>query len=82
MKDNKIFEMSVSDVYPLYVNKVEKKGHTQDDLHLIITWLGEFLKSEREQIFISSKVGYTGGSAPENLTRQLSQSRKRLKRDW
>ena len=56
MKDNKIFEMSVSDVYPLYVNKVEKKGHTQDDLHLIITWLAEFLKS-MEQIFISSKVG-------------------------
>ena len=24
MKDNKIFEMSVSDVYPHYVNKVEK----------------------------------------------------------
>ena len=79
MKDNKIFEMSVSNVYPLYENKVEKKGHTQDDLQLIITWLGEFLKSEREQIFISSKVGYTGGSAPENLSRQLSESRKRLK---
>ena len=45
------------------------------------TWLGEFLKSEREQIFISSKVGYTGGSAPENLSRQLSESRKRLKQD-
>ena len=43
------------------------------------TWLGEFLKSEREQIFISSKVGYTGGSAPENLSRQLIESRKRLK---
>ena len=25
--------MSVSDVYPHYVNKVEKKGQTRDDLH-------------------------------------------------
>jgi len=45
------------------------------------TWLGEFLKSEREHIFISSKVGYTGGSAPGNLSAQLSESRKRLKQD-
>ena len=33
MKNHKIFEMSVSDVYPHYVNKVEKKGQTRDDLH-------------------------------------------------
>jgi len=39
MKNHKIFEMSVSDVYPHYVNKVEKKGHSQDDLHRIMTWL-------------------------------------------
>jgi aryl-alcohol dehydrogenase-like predicted oxidoreductase len=45
------------------------------------TWLGEFLKGEREQIFVSSKVGYTGGSAPKNLSAQLSESRKRLKQD-
>ena len=39
MKNHKIFEMSVSDVYPHYVNKVEKKGQTRDDLHRIMTWL-------------------------------------------
>ncbi|GAB5445341.1 DUF2200 domain-containing protein [Gymnodinialimonas sp.] len=32
-------KMSFAKIYPLYVNKVEKKGRTKDDLHRVITWL-------------------------------------------
>ncbi len=45
------------------------------------TWLGEFLKDERDSVFISSKVGYTGGSDPENLSKQFKKSLSRLGQD-
>lgn len=45
------------------------------------TWLGEFLKNERDNVFVSSKVGYTGGSEPENLSKQFEKSLSRLGQD-
>ena len=44
-------------------------------------WLGAFLKNERDHIFVSSKLGYTGGADPVNLTAQLEKSRTRLNQD-
>lgn len=32
-------KMSFANIYPLYVDKVEKKGRTKADLHTVITWL-------------------------------------------
>ena len=37
--DAHIANMKFSSVYPHYVNKVEKKGRTQDELHEVIEWL-------------------------------------------
>ena len=34
-----IYTMSFADVYPHYVNKVERKGQTKEDLDAIIKWL-------------------------------------------
>lgn len=34
-----IANMSFAMIYPLYLNKVEKKGRTKAELHQIITWL-------------------------------------------
>ena len=34
--------MPVADVYPLYVAKLERKGHTQAELDEVITWLTGF----------------------------------------
>ena len=45
-------------------------------------WLGEFVQNERDNIFISSKVGYTGGAGPKNLSDQLDLSLLRLGQDW
>jgi hypothetical protein len=33
------FKMSVASVYPLYINKVERKGRTKDEVDTIISWL-------------------------------------------
>jgi len=36
---NRVFQMPVSSVYPLYVAKVEKKGRTKTELDQVIEWL-------------------------------------------
>ena len=36
---SRIFAMSFASVYPAYVNKVERKGRTQAELHEVIEWL-------------------------------------------
>lgn len=38
--------MSVASVYPHYVAKVEKKGHTKDELDRVICWLTGFGEPE------------------------------------
>ena len=40
--DEKIASMLFSDAYPLYVNKVVKKGRTEEELRAVITWLTGF----------------------------------------
>ncbi|TGM01095.1 DUF2200 domain-containing protein [Leptospira barantonii] len=39
MKSQKIFTMSFASVYPLYLQKVERKGRTQSEVDQIIFWL-------------------------------------------
>lgn len=39
MENSKIFTMPFSSVYPLYVQKAEKKGRTKAEVDAIIRWL-------------------------------------------
>lgn len=39
MARHRIFDLSFASIYPLYIEKVEKKGHTQQELDLVLTWL-------------------------------------------
>src|SRR6478735_11202839 len=39
MAGHRIFGMSFASIYPLYVTKVERKGHTKDEVDQVITWL-------------------------------------------
>lgn len=39
MKNNRIYKMKFSGVYPLYVQKAEKKGRTKEEVDEIICWL-------------------------------------------
>ena len=49
--------MSVASVYPHYVNKVERKGRTSDELHEIIFWLTGYTKLEINEI-IKSEMNF------------------------
>ena len=42
----RIAQMTFASIYPLYVNKVEKKGRTEADLQKVITWLTGFTKAQ------------------------------------
>jgi len=38
----RIAKMTFASVYPLYLEKVEKKGRTKEELHQVIEWLTSF----------------------------------------
>ena len=42
--------MSVSSVYPLYIQKVTRKGRTQDELDKIIQWLTGYNQEQFERV--------------------------------
>jgi len=37
--NERIAKMTFASVYPHYVNKIEKKGRTREELHQVIEWL-------------------------------------------
>ncbi|BCE03107.1 DUF2200 domain-containing protein [Marinicellulosiphila megalodicopiae] len=47
--DYRIPAMKFSLVYPLYINKVERKNRTQEELDQVISWLTGFTKLEIDQ---------------------------------
>lgn len=38
-QSQRIAKMTFASVYPLYLTKVEKKGRTKEELHIVISWL-------------------------------------------
>ncbi len=55
--DAKIAKMVFGSVYPHYVNKVVKKGRTEEELHQVLEWLTGF-DSKKLQTLIDEKVTF------------------------
>ena len=51
----RIEKMTFASVYPLYVDKVEKKGRTKEELHQVIEWLTGFDDKKMREL-IEEKV--------------------------
>ncbi|MCA9381889.1 DUF2200 domain-containing protein [Candidatus Dojkabacteria bacterium] len=49
MDKHRIYEMSFSSVYPLYIAKAEKKGRTKNEVDEIILWLTGYSQQELEE---------------------------------
>ena len=62
----KVFAMSFGSVYPIYVNKVEKKGRTKAELDEVITWLTGY-SSDQVATVVGDKtdLGTFFSKAPE-----------------
>lgn len=55
--DERIANMKFSSVYPMYVEKVEKKGRTKEELHQVIEWLTGFDDKKLDEL-IAAKVTF------------------------
>ena len=57
-RDNRIYNMKVALVYPLYIQKAEKKGRTKEEVDEIIRWLTGYSQTELEAQ-LAKDVTYT-----------------------
>jgi hypothetical protein len=55
--NQRIAKMIFASVYPLYVQKVEKKGRTKEELDQVIAWLTGFDKKKLQEL-INEKVTF------------------------
>jgi len=55
--DEKIARLTFASVYPLYVQKIEKKGRTKEELLQVIEWLTGF-SEQKIQALIDEKVTF------------------------
>lgn len=55
--DARMAKMTFASVYPHYVNKVETKGRTKEELHEVILWLTGF-DAQKIEVLIAEKVTF------------------------
>lgn len=48
--NQRIVKMTFASVYPMYVEKVEKKGRTKEELHQVIEWLTAFDQQQLQEL--------------------------------
>ena len=51
--NHRIFSMSVASVYPHYIAKAERKGHTKGEVDEIIRWLTGYTQNELEALLLN-----------------------------
>ena len=49
MDYTRVFKMTFASIYPLYIQKVEKKGRTKDELDTVLFWLTGYDKKTLQQ---------------------------------
>lgn len=58
-KRPRVFKMSFGSVYPLYLQKAEKKGRTKEEVDEIIMWLTGYSREQLQHV-IDTKVDFEG----------------------
>lgn len=54
MQNERVFKMSFASIYPLYINKAEKKGRTKTEVDTIIYWLTGYNQKQLEEIITTN----------------------------
>lgn len=75
MENEKVYQMTFSKIYPLLVNKAEKKGRTIEEVNRVITWLTGY---EEDQIRKAEENGVSYGDFFQNAP-YLNPNRKKSK---
>ena len=55
--DERIAKITFASVYPHYIAKVESKGRTKEELHMVIEWLTGFNETKLQEL-IDEKVTF------------------------
>lgn len=55
--DDRIAKITFASVYPMYLEKIEKKGRTKEKLHQVIEWLTGFDNNKLQEL-IKEKVTF------------------------
>ncbi|WP_053386571.1 DUF2200 domain-containing protein [Leucobacter japonicus] len=50
MAEHRIYGMSFASIYPHYIAKAERKGHTQEEIHQVITWLTGYSDADLQRV--------------------------------
>lgn len=53
----RVAKMTFASIYPMYVDKVEKKGKTKEELHQVIEWLTGFDENDLQSL-IKEEVNF------------------------
>lgn len=56
--NNKVYDMSFAKVYPLLINKAKRKGHDQDEVDLITSWLTGYTQQQINEL-LDSEITYS-----------------------
>jgi len=56
-KNEKVANMVFANIYPLYLNRLEKNGRTKEDSHKVLTWFTGYTEDEL-QTLIDQKATY------------------------
>lgn len=67
----RLIKMPFASVYPHYVNKVERKGRTKEELHKVIFWLTGYNEKSLQQI-IDKKTDFETFFAKAKLNKHAS----------
>ena len=66
MDNSRVFRMTFASIYPLYIQKVERKGRTKEELDAVIYWLtGYNQKTLQKQIDKKSDLETFFDQAPQ-----------------
>ncbi|WP_125710249.1 DUF2200 domain-containing protein [Companilactobacillus zhongbaensis] len=49
MANEKIFQMTFSKIYPMYIQKAERKDHTKEEVNQVIQWLTGYSNDQLEE---------------------------------
>lgn len=69
--NERIAKMTFASVYPMYVEKIEKKGRTKEELHQVIAWLTGF-DNQKLQELIKAKATFEDFFAKATLNPNAS----------
>ncbi|WP_125770591.1 DUF2200 domain-containing protein [Companilactobacillus furfuricola] len=56
MVNEKLFQMSIGKIYPMYIQKIERKNHTKSELDQVITWLTGYNAQQLEEQIDNEKT--------------------------